>query len=127
MDRNRGVAAASHGISNPRDGLAPASKDTQDLINATNRHRIMRRGRIYGAPIPNRYSDDGIDRGLLFICMNSEIERQFEFVQHTWLLNPMFGGKYNESDPILGPTCPFSIPSRPVRQQPVIDTFITPV
>jgi deferrochelatase/peroxidase EfeB len=59
--------------------------------------------------------------------MNSEIERQFEFVQHTWLLNPMFGLGFNESDPILGTRCPFSVPSKPVRQQPVIDTFISPV
>jgi len=112
---------------NPRDGLAPTRKDTQDMINAANRHRIMRRGRIYGEPIADRYRDDGVDRGLLFLCMNSEIDRQFEFVQHTWLLNPMFGLGYNESDPILGTRCPFSIPSKPVRQQPTIDTFITPV
>lgn len=112
---------------NPRDGLAPTAKDTPDMINATNRHRIMRRGRIYGAPIADRYVDDGVDRGLVFVCMNSEIERQFEFIQHTWLLNPMFGMGYNESDPILGAKCPYSIPSKPVRQQPVIETFITPV
>jgi Dyp-type peroxidase family len=112
---------------NPRDGLAPSSKDTQDMINATNRHRIVRRGRIYGIPIANRYVDDGVDRGLVFMCMNSEIERQFEFVQHTWLLNPMFGVGYNEGDPIVSTKCPFSIPSKPVRQQPIVDTFITPV
>jgi Dyp-type peroxidase family len=112
---------------NPRDGLAPTPSDTREMINATNRHRIMRRGRIYGIPITDRYTDDGVDRGLLFICMNSEIERQFEFVQHTWLLNPMFGSGYNENDPILGRSCAFSIPSKPVRQQPIIDTFITPV
>jgi Dyp-type peroxidase family len=113
---------------NPRDGLAPTAKDTQDMINATNRHRIMRRGRIYGKPIANPYdTTDTEDRGLLFICMNSDIQRQFEFVQHTWLLNPTFGNGYGESDPILGPRCPFTIPSEPVRQQPMIDTFITPV
>ncbi len=112
---------------NPRDGLAPTKDDTKDMINATNRHRIMRRGRLYGEPAKDRYSDDGLDRGLLFLCMNSEIERQFEFVQHTWLINPMFGLGYNESDPILGSKCPFSIPSTPVRQQPIIETFIIPV
>jgi Dyp-type peroxidase family len=112
---------------NPRDGLAPKQSDTEEMINATNRHRIMRRGRIYGEPIDDRYVDDGVDRGLIFICMNSDIERQFEFVQHTWLLNPMFGLGYNENDPILGPSCPYSIPSMPVRQQPVVETFITPV
>jgi len=112
---------------NPRDGLAPTTKDKQGMIDATNRHRILRRGRIYGTPITNRYVDDGVDRGLVFLCLNSEIERQFEFVQHTWLLNPMFGGGYNEGDPLISPRCPFSIPSKPVRQQPIIETFITPV
>ena len=112
---------------NPRDGLAPTQKNTQDMVNAANRHRILRRGRIYGEEIKDRYSDDGVDRGLLFLCLNSEIERQFEFVQHTWLINPMFGLGYNESDPILGTCSPFSIPSKPVRQQPIISTFITPV
>jgi deferrochelatase/peroxidase EfeB len=95
------------------------------MIQATNRHRIVRRGRIYGEPIPNRMVNDGKDRGLLFHCLNSEIDRQFEFVQHTWLLNPMFGGAYQQSDPIVGPKCPFSIPSQPVRQQPVLETYIT--
>ncbi len=110
---------------NPRDGLAPQKSDIPDIIQATNRHRIVRRGRIYGTPIADPYTDDGVDRGLIFVCLNSEIDRQFEFVQHTWLLNPMFGGEFQESDPLTGPKCPFSIPARPVRQQPVLETFIT--
>jgi deferrochelatase/peroxidase EfeB len=59
--------------------------------------------------------------------MNSDIERQFEFLQHTWMLNPMFGAGYKETDPIIGPSCPFTIPSKPMRQQPKIETFITPI
>jgi Dyp-type peroxidase family len=110
---------------NPRDGLAPTKQDIGDIVQATNRHRIMRRGRIYGHPISDPFTDDGVDRGLVFVCMNSEIDRQFEFVQHTWLLNPMFGGAFGESDPLIGPRCPFSIPSQPVRQQPFLETYIT--
>jgi Dyp-type peroxidase family len=110
---------------NPRDGLSPDKNDVAQIIQATNRHRIIRRGRIYGDPIPDPMVDDSQDRGLLFHCLNSEIDRQFEFVQHTWLLNPMFGGAYQQSDPIVGPKCPFSIPSLPVRQQPVLETYIT--
>jgi len=110
---------------NPRDGLSPEKKDLSQIIQATNRHRIIRRGRIYGDPIPDRMTDDQEERGLLFHCLNSEIDRQFEFVQHTWLLNPMFSGAYNQSDPLVGPKCPFSIPSLPVRQQPVLETYIT--
>jgi Dyp-type peroxidase family len=110
---------------NPRDGLAPKQTDVVDIVQATNRHRIMRRGRIYGEPILDRFTPDNKKRGLIFACLNSEIDRQFEFVQHTWLLNPMFGGAFAESDPLVGPRCPFSIPSTPVRQQPTLETFIT--
>jgi Dyp-type peroxidase family len=110
---------------NPRDGLAPKREDVTDIIQATNRHRIMRRGRIYGEPTLDPLIPDDKKRGLIFACLNSEIDRQFEFVQHTWLLNPMFGGAFDQSDPLIGPRCPFRIPSRPVRQQPILETFIT--
>jgi Dyp-type peroxidase family len=110
---------------NPRDGLAPDKNDVDLMIQATNRHRIIRRGRTYGDPIDNPMVDDGNDRGLLFQCLNSEIDRQFEFIQHTWLLNKMFGGAYDQTDPMIGPKCPFSIPSLPVRQQPLLETYIT--
>ena len=61
--------------SNPRDSLNPGS-DTQ--IDISNRHRILRVGRKY-AP--------GSDQkpGLLFMCLNGDLERQFEFVQQTWI------------------------------------------
>lgn len=46
--------------------------------------------------------EDGIERGLMFICLNANIERQFEFVQSEWFNNPTFGGLYDETDPLLG-------------------------
>lgn len=84
---------------NPRDSLGP---DPQTALTSANRHRILRRGRSYGhRPLDPRV-DDGVDRGLLFICLNSDIERQFEFVQQTWINNPVFGGLNGEVDPIIG-------------------------
>jgi Dyp-type peroxidase family len=65
---------------NPRDGR-------------TNRHRILRRGRMY---------DDGGERGLLFMCLNADLERQFEFIQQRWVNQPAFGGLYKETDPLIG-------------------------
>ena len=54
---------------NPRDQFDPGSK-TQ--LNITNRHRILRVGRSYTA------GDNGREKpGLLFMCLNSDIERQF--------------------------------------------------
>jgi deferrochelatase/peroxidase EfeB len=45
---------------------------------------------------------DTIDRGLLFLCLNSDIERQFEFGQQTWVNNPVFGGLNGEVDRLIG-------------------------
>jgi deferrochelatase/peroxidase EfeB len=91
---------------NPRDSLDPGSNEQ---IGITNRHRIMRVGRRY-APEP------GKNEGLLFMCLNGDIERQFEFVQQTWLNSPSFHGLSCEKDPLLGDgevgVCGFTIPSR---------------
>jgi deferrochelatase/peroxidase EfeB len=38
----------------------------------------------------------------MFLCLNSDIERQFEFVQQTWINNPVFGGLNGEVDPLIG-------------------------
>jgi deferrochelatase/peroxidase EfeB len=79
---------------NPRDQFDPGSK-TQ--LNITNRHRILRVGRSYTA------RDNGREKpGLLFMCLNSDIERQFEFLQQTWLFGSSFSGLQNEVDPLLG-------------------------
>jgi Dyp-type peroxidase family len=52
----------------------------------TNRHRIIRRGRPYGPPLPaGRLDDDGAERGLVFVCFNADIWRQFETVQALWI------------------------------------------
>ncbi|KWV48066.1 hypothetical protein AS026_12190 [Rhizobium altiplani] len=83
--------------SNPRDSLAPASKDELSIVN---RHRILRVGRgfdAFGANDPEEQKP-----GLLFMCLNADIERQFEFVQQTWATAWQFHGLENEVDPIIG-------------------------
>ena len=101
---------------NPRDALGP---DPATALTSSRRHRLLRRGRSYGDQTTNRYEDDGVDRGLYFICLNTDLERQFEFVQQTWLNNPDFAGLSDEVDPIVGTSggggCPFSVQDRPVR------------
>ena len=84
---------------NPRDTLGP---DAKTALKSANRHRILRRGRSYGQRPADRRVDDGLERGLHFICLNSDIERQFEFVQQTWVNNPVFGGLDGEVDPLIG-------------------------
>jgi deferrochelatase/peroxidase EfeB len=100
---------------NPRDSLSPGS---QDQIDISNRHRIIRIGRQY---VP----EEGASPGLFFMCLNADLERQFEFVQQTWIRSPGFHGLSGEQDPLLGDgdagTCHFTIPTRygPVRLSPV--------
>jgi deferrochelatase/peroxidase EfeB len=101
---------------NPRDSLDPGS---QEQIDISNRHRIIRIGRQY---VPE---NEGDNPGLLFMCLNGDLERQFEFVQQTWLTSPSFHGLSCEKDPLLGNaesgTSGYTVPSRygPVRLRPV--------
>ena len=109
---------------NPRDGLARNLASAPALLDAVNNHRILRRGRKYGATATDRRIDDGVDRGLLFICLNADIARQFEFIQQTWLLNKNFATLYDETDPLMGPKGRFTIPEQPLRRIVDVQTFI---
>jgi Dyp-type peroxidase family len=65
---------------NPRD--SPGFFDGR----LSNRHRIVRRGRAYGTPLPpGATEDDGSDRGLIFVCFQADIWRQFETIQSLWI------------------------------------------
>ena len=68
----------------------------------SNRHRIIRRGRSYGPPMAaGALDDDGVDRGLVFVCFNASIWRQFETVQALWI---------DDGDPFgLGPDKDFLV------------------
>jgi len=81
---------------NPRDSLSPNSKDQ---VAITNRHRILRVGRVYS---PQQFGDRAPRPGLLFMCLNADIERQFEFIQQTWFSARLFHGLDGEVDPLLG-------------------------
>ncbi|MDP9412837.1 MAG: Dyp-type peroxidase [Pseudomonadota bacterium] len=80
---------------NPRDSLEPGDATEQFI---TNRHRLLRRGRSY-AYDPG---DGTLHKGLLFMALCADLERQFEFVQHTWINSSSFHGLTKEPDPIAG-------------------------
>ncbi|HEX8735572.1 MAG TPA: Dyp-type peroxidase [Pyrinomonadaceae bacterium] len=84
---------------NPRDALPP---NPEKALKSAKRHRIIRQGRSYGKHSDDVFVDDGKERGLHFICLNSDIERQFEFIQQTWVNNKKFDGLYDEVDPLIG-------------------------
>jgi Dyp-type peroxidase family len=57
------------------------------------RRRIVRRGVPYGvrpAPPVEPHSGTVEEKGLLFMCFQADIGRQFEFIQRTWVDNPNF-------------------------------------
>jgi len=109
---------------NPRDALAPKPELARSLLNAANNHRILRRGRKYGPKIENTREDDGQERGLLFMCLNTDIARQFEFVQQTWLLNSDFATLFDEVDPLVGPMGHMTINEEPLRRRVNVETFV---
>jgi Dyp-type peroxidase family len=108
--------------SHPRDSLDP-DPGTARSVALDKRHRLLRRGREYGLPVDDPFAPapaDDSDRGLYFICLAANIARQFEFIQHTWLNNRTFAGRYDEPDPLVGyhgPETSFSIPADPVRER----------
>jgi Dyp-type peroxidase family len=112
---------------NPRDSLDPEPGSEQSIA-VGKRHRILRRGREYGPAVDpaellsiKKSIAEDQDRGLHFLCLNANISRQFEFVQHTWVNNPHFDGLYADADPIIGTHYPeggtFTIQAKPVRKR----------
>ncbi|HXK01125.1 MAG TPA: Dyp-type peroxidase [Verrucomicrobiae bacterium] len=83
--------------SNPR--ATPLKRATH-----VRRHRLIRRGVEYGPHLRDGVlEDDGIDRGLINLFIQADIERQFEFVQREWMKGGEFLGlDPNEQDPING-------------------------
>jgi deferrochelatase/peroxidase EfeB len=101
---------------NPRTFLDQNAKGTSQ---PNNRHRIIRRGALYGPPLPDAaLEDDGNDRGLLFLCINANIRQQFEFIQQSWLNNPKFSDLDSETDPLIPHKgTSMTIPKYPIREK----------
>jgi Dyp-type peroxidase family len=117
---------------NPRDHLVTenSKKDSSEMVA---KHQMLRKGRPYGNPVTPELdpeaimeaTEDNQERGLHFICMVTDIRRQFEFVQNNWVSFHKFGGLENDADPIIGnhyktdqyTTDEFSIPNYPIRKK----------
>jgi Dyp-type peroxidase family len=80
------------------------------------RHRIMRRGITYGEKLPDGAADDGEDRGVIFMCLQANLARGFEFVQSQWANGGNAFRLGQDQDVMLGPqdtesTAKMTIPS----------------
>jgi Dyp-type peroxidase family len=98
---------------NPRDS---------DIIGVTRLHRMIRRGTSYGPMLPpGVLEDDGAERGLVFVFVGANLERQFEFVQSEWMnKGQFFRGPSSDKDPIAGVhngNGRFVIPQQPIRRR----------
>lgn len=97
---------------NPRDA---------EIAGVPRIHRMIRRGSVYGPPLPEGVlEDDGADRGLMFAFVGANLTRQFEFVQSEWMNDGAFFGGSAVKDPISGSadgSGSFDIPKRPVRRR----------
>ncbi len=126
--------------SNPRlESVKPGGPFAQSKEEELG-HRIARRGITYGGPLSNFDDLNGLPTGgvgLLFMCYQSDIWEQFEFIQRFWCDNPNFlepglsEGKHpyydktgldavigqkqgNQTDPVIGevPNPPQNWPSQ---------------
>ena len=97
---------------NPRDGLGWRTERTR-------RSRLLRRGMPYGAELPEgALEDDRQKRGLIFVCLNASIARQFELVQSHWLNDGDAFGLGSDRDFLLGradPAGKMTVPGDPPR------------
>ena len=84
--------------------------DTGDVAEAQ-RHRIIRAGIPFGPEVEPGETTTRQSRGLIFVCYQTSIERQFEFIQGRYANNPGFvegklrpgGGAVTPGfDPIIG-------------------------
>lgn len=84
--------------SNPRDSLGWEGR-------LTFRHRIIRRGMPYGEPLADGVLDDPEskpERGLVFVCFQANIARQFEAIQVQWLNDGNIFGLGHDADFVMG-------------------------
>ncbi|SFI72886.1 Dyp-type peroxidase family [Amycolatopsis sacchari] len=99
---------------NPRDSLPPRPGSAESMT-INDRHRLLRRGRSY----TRRQRGGDTERGLYFLCLNANLARQYEFVQHSWLNDPTFNGLRDDPDPVVAPRvregAVFTEQARPVR------------
>ena len=105
----------------------PFFRSEDDAIASARFHRILRRGREYGAKIDRAalIRRRRPQAGLHFLCLNANIARQFEFVQGAWIASAKFAGLTGEQDPLLGNREPF--PTAPVATTPQrTDSFSRP-
>lgn len=108
------------------DSSGKALPDSKLNESSTQTHRILRRGIPFGsymeipyAGLASHFMDDGVSRGLLFLCYQRSIKDQFEFIQTAWVNDHNFPQAGDGADPVMAQVkvdamqCPFKGQSAP--------------
>ncbi|CAN5669908.1 peroxidase [soil metagenome] len=102
----------------------------------TQRHRMLRRGIPFGASLAANATIDSAaatadfpnDRGLLFLCYQTSIARQFEHVQQQWVNDPTFPEPNTGQDAVIA-TSPgsgeFALPGGRTGHVALMQRFVT--
>ena len=103
---------------NPRDGFADTElpMTPEESQASVNTHRLLRRGRPFREPTRE---------GMFFMCVNANIERQFEFVQQSWLLSPSFMGLHGDQDFAAGTATTFTVPYCAGRERLPLQQYVS--
>ncbi|HEY9728289.1 MAG TPA: peroxidase [Chroococcales cyanobacterium] len=106
---------------NPRGDIpnffGRTEQDKQQLREEELSHRIVRRGIPFGKQVVDPGDDSTINQlptggvGLLFMCFQSNIARQFGFLQKSWANNVNFVQPATGVDPVIGHKLPGEPPS----------------
>ncbi|RXH55575.1 Dyp-type peroxidase [Granulicella sibirica] len=117
------------------DGTVDPNSDLHESFTQT--HRLLRRGIPFGPAFKrpkhpgDPITDDGVDRGLLFLCYQKSISDQFEFVQKFWINDPNFPQKGDGVDPVMSQStsgamkCPFHSKSSTATNTVTLNHFVT--
>lgn len=87
--------------------------------------RLARRGIAYGPPFDTQ---PNADRGLMFVCYCTSIERQFEFIQQSWANSPGFASGGNGPtgvDLVIGPGGTWQAATADVHGTTMFARFVT--
>jgi Dyp-type peroxidase family len=93
---------------NPRDAFGHAGQ-------LTLRHRILRRGMPYGPALAQDDPPDAVERGLIFVAYQADVERQFEVIQRRWMGDGNAFGLGGEPDALVGAGGRLTMQGRPPR------------
>ncbi|MEU4796727.1 peroxidase [Streptomyces sp. NPDC023327] len=87
-----------------------------EVLTDVDIHRLIRRGTVYGPPLPKGVcEDDGADRGIYSIFLSARAPDTFEFVKKEWVEDGNFLSLDEEKDPVAGDNHDgtFTIPRHP--------------